>query len=127
MALRTLFSVICRWTAPPSGTGPPWKDELWTTPCSVLSDHTGRYLVADRMDDPVVCGCNVIFRDNQSCRTVEIVKVPPLAADVTQCVHLHPHPQFCLHDRYICHTTIVHNRVDVALVPTKPLRDATAP
>ena len=80
------------------------------------SDKTGRYLVADRMDDPGVCECNVLFRDNASGKVVEIVNVPPLAAEATQCLHLHPHPQFCLDDRYICHTTIVHGRVDVALV-----------
>lgn len=85
------------------------------------SDRTGRYLVADTMDDPVVSDCHVLFRDNETGRTVEIVNRPPLAPHLTQCTHLHPHPQFCLGDRYICHTTTVHDRVDVALVPVAPL------
>jgi hypothetical protein len=85
------------------------------------SDRTGRYLIADRMDDPKVCDCHVIFRDNASGREVELVNRPPLDAGLTQCVHLHPHPQFCMGDRYICHTTTIHDRVDVALVPTSSL------
>jgi len=86
------------------------------------SDRSGRYLVADRMADPVDSDCNVIFRDLQTGREVEIVNRPPLDPRLTQCVHLHPHPQFCQQDRYICYTTTVHDRVDVALVNTDTLR-----
>lgn len=85
------------------------------------SDQTGRYLIADRMDDPKVCDCHVIFCDTATGREIELVNRPPLAAHLTQCTHLHPHPQFCLGDRYICHTTTIHDRVDVALVPTSSL------
>lgn len=80
------------------------------------SDRTGKYLVADLMADPVVSDCHVAFRNLETGREVEIVNRPPLARDVTQCVHLHPHPQFCLNDEYICYTTTVHDRVDVAFV-----------
>jgi len=83
------------------------------------SDHTGRYLVADMMRDVAVCDCHVAFRDTRTGRETQIVNHPPLAAGLTQCTH--PHPQFCCNDRYICHTTTVHNRVDVALVPTQEL------
>lgn len=86
------------------------------------SDQAGRYLVADTMADPVVCDCHVLFRDTVTGRQVEIVNRPPLGPDVTQCTHLHPHPQFCLGDRYLCHTTTIHDRVDVALVPVEPLK-----
>lgn len=34
---------------------------------------------------------------------------------------IHPHPQFCLNDRYICYTTNVLGRVDVALTPVEAL------
>ncbi len=85
------------------------------------SDRSGRYLVADMMGDPVISDCHVAFRDTMSGRGIEIVNRPPLAAGLTQCTHLHPHPQFCLNDRYICHTTTIHDRVDIALVPTRQL------
>jgi len=89
------------------------------------SDRSGRYLVADMMEDPVVCECRVAFRDTQTGREVEIVNRPPLAPNFTQCIHLHPHPQFCLSDRYICHTTTIHDRVDVVLVRTDELIERT--
>lgn len=89
------------------------------------SDRTGTCLVADLMGDPVVCDCHVAFRNLETGHEVEIVNRPPLPAAATQCVHLHPHPQFCLDDKYICHTTTVHGRVDVALVPVAPLREMT--
>jgi hypothetical protein len=86
------------------------------------SDQSGRYLVADRMGDPKVCDCIVEFFDTQTGKKIEIVNRPPLADHLTQCTHLHPHPQFVASDRYICHTTTIHDRVDVALVPVAPLR-----
>ena len=84
-------------------------------------DRTGRYLVADRMDLPSPADCHVIFRDTVTGKEVEIVNRGPLAPHLTQFTHLHPHPQFCLNDRYICYTTTVHDRVDVALAPVADL------
>jgi hypothetical protein len=89
-------------------------------------DRTGRYLVADRMDSPGNPDCHVIFRDTVTGKEVEIVNRGPLAPHLTKCVHIHPHPQFCLNDRYICYTTTVHDRVDVALTPTADLIARTA-
>jgi hypothetical protein len=85
------------------------------------SDSTGRYLVADMMADPVVCDCHVAFRNLVTGKEIEIVNRPPLPRNITQCVHLHPHPQFCQNDRYVCYTTTVHDRVDIALVRTDDL------
>ncbi len=100
---------------------------LWPGHLShAYSDRTGRYLVADAMADPVVSDCHVAFRDTHTGQQVEIVNRPPLAPHLTQCAHLHPHPQFCCDDRYVCYTTTVHDRVDVALVPTQDLIDRTA-
>ena len=90
------------------------------------SSRTGRYLVADRMDTPGNPDCHVLFRDTVTGQEVEIVNRGPLAPDLTRCTHLHPHPQFCLQDRYICYTTTVHDRVDVALVPVADLIALTA-
>lgn len=89
------------------------------------SDQTGAFLVADRMDDPRVCDCHVLFRNLKTGRTVDIVNRPPLAAHLTQCTHLHPHPQFCCQDRFICYTTTIHDRVDVALTPVDQLISLT--
>jgi len=101
-------------------TGREWS--VWDGHLSHgYSDRSGRYLVADIMADPVISDCHVVFRDTVTGKEVEIVNRPPLAAELTQCVHLHPHPQFCQHDRYICHTTTVFDRVDLALVPTADL------
>ncbi len=94
-----------------------WPGHLAHAHC----DRTGTYLVADMMGDPGVCDCHVGFRNLETGREVEIVNRPPLPAGVTQCLHLHPHPQFCLGDKYICHTTTVRGRVDVALVPVADL------
>lgn len=91
-----------------------------------MSDRSGRYLVADSMSDPVVCDCRVDFFDRVTGRQVRLVDCPPLPAAATQCRHLHPHPLFCLGDRYVCHTTTAHGRVDLALVPTAELRARTA-
>jgi hypothetical protein len=90
------------------------------------SDQTGRWLVADKMADPVISDCHVVFRDTVTDKEVELVNRPPLADHLTQCTHLHPHPQFCCRDRYICHTTTIHDRVDVVLVPVGPLIAETA-
>ena len=87
------------------------------------STRDGRYLVADRMDDPGHPDCHVIFYDTLTQHEVEIVNRPPLDSGRTRCVHLHPHPQFCFGDRYICHTTTVEDRVDVALVRVADLKE----
>ncbi len=84
-------------------------------------DRSGRFLVADRMDEPHNPDCHVMFRDTFTGKEIEIVNRGPLAPHLTKCTHLHPHPQFCLDDRYICYTTTVHDRVDVALVSVAEL------
>ncbi len=94
-----------------------WPGEL----AHAYSDRNGRYLVADMMADPVVSDCHVAFRNLETGKEVEIVNRPPLARGLTQCTHLHPHPQFCKNDEYICYTSTVHDRVDVALVRTEDL------
>ncbi len=89
------------------------------------SDRSGNYLVADAMADPSVADCHVQFRNLRTGKEIEIVNRPPLARGLTQCTHLHPHPQFCRNDQYICYTTTVPDRVDVALVRTQDLIDLT--
>ncbi len=91
------------------------------------ADRTGRYLVTDMMASPYKPDCHVAFRNLTTGRETEIVNSPPLADGLTQCGHLHPHPQFCCNDRYICYTTTAHNRVDLALVRTEDVVARTQP
>ena len=95
----------------------PWPGHL----SHAYADHSGQYLVADMMADPGNPDCHVVFRNLATGREIEIVNNPPLAPGLTQCTHLHPHPQFCQNDKYVCYTTTVHDRVDLALVATKEL------
>ncbi|TSJ79563.1 hypothetical protein [Rariglobus hedericola] len=100
------------------------REETLVWPGNLSHAHStrcGRYLVADTMADPGNADCHVLFYDTVTRREVEIVNTPPLSPGATRCVHLHPHPQFCLDDRYICYTTMVHDRVDIALVPVADL------
>lgn len=88
-----------------------WPGHLSHAHCS----RDGALLVADAMGHPHNPECNVIFRNTRTGKEVELVNRPPLDPSLTQCVHLHPHPQFCCDDRYICYMTTVHDRVDLAL------------
>ena len=38
--------------------------------------------------------------------------------------HIHPHPQFCGGDRYVCYTTNVLGMVDIAFAPVETLLNA---
>lgn len=90
------------------------------------SDAAGLHLIADSMADPVTCECRVQFRNGLTGRVATLVDHPALRPELTQCRHLHPHPMFCLGDRYVCHSTLVHDRVDVALCRTEDLLTTTA-
>ncbi len=103
------------------------EQNLWPGRLShAFTDRTSRYLVADMMADPRVSDCHVEFRDTKTSAKAELVNRPPLAAHLTQCGHLHPHPQFCCNDRYICYTTTVHDRVDLAFANVHDLAARTS-
>lgn len=103
------------------------EETLWPGALShAHCDRAGRWLAADMMADPVVSDCHVAFRNLATGREVEIVNRPPLDVDVVQCGHLHPHPHFCLNDQYICYTTTVYGRVDLALTRTRDLVERTS-
>jgi len=104
------------------------REETLVWPGNLSHAHASRdsrYLVADHMTDPANPECRVLFRDTVSGHEIEIVNRAPLGPRFTQCTHLHPHPQFCLDDRYICYTTTVYDRVDVALVRVADLIEKT--
>ena len=84
-------------------------------------DRTGQYLVGDinKSDRP----WRVAFFNRNTGKEIDIVQSMPAWPRVKY--HVHPHPQFCCGDRYICYTTNVRGRVDVALVAVEELIDAT--
>ncbi len=67
----------------------------------------------------------VAFLNRKTGRAVNIVSHMPYPPDPLPRYHAHPHPQFCLGDRYVCYTTFVHGRSDLALVPVSRLLEAT--
>jgi len=102
------------------------EENLWPARLAHgYSDRTGKLLIADTMADPVVCDCIVIFKNLNTGKEVELVHRGPLAPDLTQCGHLHPHPHFCNQDKYVCYTTTVHDRVDLALTNVSHLVQMT--
>ncbi len=104
------------------------REETLVWPGSLSHAHSsrdGRLLVADAMALPDPADCRVHLREVASGREITLVDRGPLARELTQIIHLHPHPCFCLHDRYVCYTTTVHDRVDVALTEVAPLLETT--
>lgn len=83
------------------------------------ADRSGQYLVADRVVAPETW--SVAFFNVRTGRSVDIAsRLDPLGEPRAR-YHVHPHPRFCLNDRYVCYTTNVLGRVDVAFVPVAEL------
>jgi hypothetical protein len=87
------------------------------------SDRQAQYLVGDINSSSDTW--QVAFYNINSSKEISIVsELPPLPFPRSR-YHVHPHPQFCLNDRYICYTTNVLGTVDVALVPVAQLVERT--
>jgi hypothetical protein len=84
------------------------------------------YLVLDALppDQPEVR--LVSFVNLKTKRSVDIVSFMPELPKMARRFHIHPHPQFCLRDRYICYTTTVRDKVDVAFARVDELIQATS-
>lgn len=83
------------------------------------ADRTGRLLVGDIVSWPTDAW-QVAFFNSVTQREVALVsQLPPCA--MRGRYHIHPHPQFCCGDRYVCYTTNVLGGVDVALAPVAEL------
>jgi hypothetical protein len=65
----------------------------------------------------------VTFSNTETGREVDIVSVGcmPEPEGGRRRYHVDPHPRFCADDRYICYTTTVQGRADVAIVPVAEL------
>ncbi len=90
------------------------------------SDATEQYIVADCIPGREVAPGRVLFINLKTGREVEIVSDMPYQSEFLRRYHVHPHPQFCREDEYICYTTLVQGRVDVALAPVAKLVERTS-
>lgn len=101
----------------------PRPELMWAsdTVSHAHADATESYVVADCQPGAATGISKVIFYNRKTGREVSIVSHMPYPPDALRRYHVHPHPQFCLHDRYICYTTTVLGRVDVALVSVQSL------
>ena len=107
----------------PGVAGAPEPERMWAsdTVSHAHTDATESYVVADCQPGVATGISKVIFFNRKTGREVAIVSQMPYPTDELRRYHVHPHPQFCLDDRYICYTTIVLGRVDVALVSVESL------
>jgi hypothetical protein len=85
-------------------------------------DRAGKYLVGDIN---VADDWRVAFFNITTGKEIDIVSHLPVPSLPRASYHLHPHPRFCLNDRYICYTTNVRGSIDVALVPVSRLIEQT--
>ena len=65
--------------------------------------------------------CAVLFYRRETGQETAIVSALPRPDLDWRALHLHPHPQFVLDDRYVVYTTTVFGRADVALAPVGAL------
>lgn len=105
----------------------PEPELMW--PSDVVShahvDASERYIVADCIPGRDTGIGKVIFYNTETQREISVVSDMPYPAEELRRYHAHPHPQFCRNDEYICYTTLVRGRVDVALVSVAQLIDRT--
>jgi len=84
------------------------------------TDSRERWIVGDVLPPQEKDSC-VLFHDRETGRTIPIASFMPYLSPGMSKYHIHPHPQFCLNDEYICYTTMVLGQVDVAFVSVRHL------
>jgi hypothetical protein len=91
------------------------------------SDRHGQLLVGDV--NPQHIDYNlwwVAFFNVKTGKEIKIVSDLPQLPYPRSRYHIHPHPHFCVDDRYVCYTTNVLGTVDVALVSVAQLVERTS-
>ncbi|RRJ98313.1 hypothetical protein Ga0100231_001590 [Opitutaceae bacterium TAV4] len=87
----------------------------------------GKLFVLDALPPDAPDTHHVRFVNLHTRRTVDIVsKFPALSDPELRRYHVHPHPQFCGADQFICYTTTIFGRMDVAFVRVSELLTATS-
>ncbi len=117
--------VICEVNIP-GGAG------VWHAHCS--SDQ--KYFVMDGAyptgEFPLFRGCatTVHFYNRETGKLFQFLTKNPIvegwSLDNQGIYHIDPHPHFCMKDKYITFTTTICGRVDVAIVATEELIQATS-
>lgn len=95
--------------------------------CHSFCDSTGTYIAGDiGTYSWSQTGCKVVFFNVESGREVAIASDLPEPEGGRGRYHVDPHPRFCLNDEYVCYTTTVDGRADLALTPVAELIKATS-
>ncbi|WP_221774303.1 hypothetical protein [Puniceicoccus vermicola] len=90
------------------------------------SDTQDRWLVMDSLPPDSPLDHKVTFANLQNGRSIDIVSLMDQVPPELKKYHVHPHPQFCGNDQYICYTTLVMGKVDVAFVRVADLLEKTS-
>lgn len=90
------------------------------------SDGAENWLVADNVPPNDPANHKVLFRNLQTGRQIDIVSQLPAVSRSLSRYHVHPHPQFCLHDQLVCFTTLVRGAADIAFVSVEELVERTS-
>ena len=116
--------IVCEVNIP-GGAG------VWHAHCS--SDQ--RYFVMDGAyptgEFPLWRGCEttIHFFDRQTGKLFQFLSKNPVvegwSLENQGTYHIDPHPRFCLNDSVITFTTTVCGRVDMAVIETEQLKEAT--
>lgn len=89
-----------------------------TTSGSAQVDASGRYLVAD-------AGARILFHDLETGKEAVIVSSLSQGPSPRQQYATSPNPQFCGNGRYVCYTTSVTGKFDLAITPVELLANIT--
>ena len=92
----------------------------------VHASSIGNMLVLDTLPPDQPADRHVSFVNLATGRTIDIVSYMPDLPREFGRYHIHPHPQFCMSDKYICYTTTVNGKVDVAFVSVDSLMARTS-
>lgn len=95
----------------------------WETDNSVSHSHSSindRLIVSD-ICSPQKASMKVVFKDLNREKEISIVSAMPHLESIKRKYHIHPHPRFCIDDKYITYTTTVRMQADLAVIPVSQL------
>ncbi len=79
------------------------------------ASREGLRLVGDHFRKDGSGLAEVRFFDVASRKETAIVSAMPDLSTTRKLYHIHPHPRFCVGDRFVCYTSAVRNQIDVAV------------
>lgn len=93
----------------------------WRPVSHAHCNAAGTLFVGDAQPPAQRVYSKVIFFNAATGREIEIASHMPHPDPLIKRYHVHPHPQFCLGDQFICYTTNVRGQIDVALARVEEL------